>query len=963
MEERLRFTVLGPVRAWRGSDEIELGPPQQRAVLAALLLADGSQVMVGGLIDAVWGTRAPASASGILRMYVHRLRKALEPGGDVASSVIRSTGDGYQLCVPTAEVDLGVFRELTARAERARSAGNAGDSAKYLREALGLWHGTALAGIRGEFAQAQRLRLTELRLSAEAARLFAELDRGAHAKAVADLTRLIAEHPLDERFRELLMLALYRSGRQAAALATYRETQTLLATELGVDPGPALQEMYQRVLRADAGLLAPAAAAGPDPVPAAAPAPVTVSAVPAQLPGALAAFVGRETELAEAARLSLSGTVVVSAVAGMAGVGKTTFAVHWARQIAPRFPDGQLYLNLRGFDPTGSPVAPEYALRTLLESLGADTDGLPQNVDALAAMYRTLLSGKRVLLLLDNARDAAQVRPLLPGAPGCLVIVTSRNRFAGLVAVDGAHPFSLDVLSPSEARALLVRRLGPDLVAADPEAVEEIIARCARLPLALAITAARVATRSVLSLSAVAAELRDSADSLGAFRDGDIAVDVRDVFSWSYHALKADAARLFRLLALHPGPDITLPAAASLAGLDTIDTQRALSELLQAHLVDETVPGRYVSHDLLRAYATELTQAVDAPEAVRAARHRIFDHYLHTGRNALTLTGGTGRDLVPLTSAAEGVRAEEFDGDTAKANAWFAAEQTVLLATAGQAAADQEDVHTWQLAWVMAKYLFMRGLWREQEAVQHAAMKAAERLGDPLAQGHAHRGLGAAAVGLRNLDEARTHIERAIELFTEADDTGARADAYRTLVWVAEQQGDLEGALVAAEHSLALYRSLQRGPADSHGQSWVAVGLNVVGWSLIMLERYEHALDYCRQALDLSQEIGDDSVAADTYDSIGHAQYHLGHYDQAVLSFRNALARQSAGPSWWIADTLAGLGDAHLRLGEIHAARAAWREGLDITERLDDAKAEAFRTRLRDLDAAHFLSEAAPTDS
>ncbi|MGY1501309.1 BTAD domain-containing putative transcriptional regulator [Streptomyces sp. QTS52] len=298
MKERLRFSLLGPVRAWRGRDEIALGPPQQRAVLAVLLLAEGSQVSVGRLVDAVWGTEAPASARGILRTYVHRLRKVLEPAGDTASSVIRAVGDGYQLTSP-GELDLSVFRELFAQAERLRGAGDAQGAAKCLGDALGLWRGTALAGVRGEYADSQRQRLDELRLSAEAARRAVELELGGHEQAASELTRLVAEHPLDERFREMLMLALYRSGRQAAALATYREVQTLLRGELGVDPGPALQATYRRVLQADAGLLAPPVPAEPTPVPASVPAepapvPASVPAVPAQLPAGPVVLVDRD---------------------------------------------------------------------------------------------------------------------------------------------------------------------------------------------------------------------------------------------------------------------------------------------------------------------------------------------------------------------------------------------------------------------------------------------------------------------------------------------------------------------------------------------------------------------------------------------------------------------------------------------------------------------------------------------
>ncbi|MFD8723533.1 BTAD domain-containing putative transcriptional regulator [Streptomyces sp. NPDC059629] len=949
------------MRAWRGEDEIDLGPPQQRAVLAVLLLAEGSQVLASRLVDAVWGPRAPASALGILRTYVHQLRKVLEPTGETASSLIRSTGDGYQLHTSPEQLDLGAFRELLAQAEWARGAGDTKGAMGYLRDALGLWRGTALAGVRGEYARTQRQRLDELRLSAEAARLTAELDLGTHAEAAAELTGLVTGHPLDERFRELLMLALYRSGRQAAALATYREAQTLLADELGVDPGPSLQAMYQRVLRADAGLLAPPTPAEPAPVPA------QDQAVPAQLPAGLPAFVGRDAELAEVARLKPGSTVVVSAIAGMAGVGKTSFAVHWARQVTGRFPDGQLYLNLRGFDPVGLPVSPEHALRTLLESLGADARGLPQDLDALAALYRTLLTNKRVLVLLDNARDSPQVRPLLPGAPGCLVIVTSRDRLAGLVAVDGATPLHLGMLSVPEARTLLAQRLGQQRVAAEPDAVEEIITRCARLPLALSVTAARLATRPALSLAAVADELRDSAISLNAFHDPDSAADVRAVFSWSYHALSLDAARLFRLLALHPGPDITVPAAASLAGLAVPHTRRLLMELSQAHLVDECAPGRYASHDLLRVYATELAETVDPPQQVRAARHRMLDHYLHTARAALALTARS-HVLISLAPPEEGTQAESFAGDTGKAAAWFATEQEVLLAAVEQAATHRYDVHAWQLVWAMNDHLHRRGLWQEQETVHLVAMDAALRLGDRTAQAHVHRGLAATTTDLGRIEEGRVHAERAVELFTELGDMAACAESYHLLGWVAGRQGDPEAALGAMRRSLALNAVDDgRGDDDSRRRMATAATLNGAGWQHASLGQHQQALDHCRQALALQQELGDDISAADTWDSIGSAVHHLGRYDEAVTSFRNALAlyQQSGGAPWYVAGTLQRLGETHLSAGQPEAARTAWTEALAIRERLGHADAERLRTRLRQLDEESDApaADTAPVDS
>lgn len=959
VREQVRFAVLGPVRAWRGTVEVDLGPPQQRAVLAVLLLAEGSQVRVGELVDAVWGTEPVASATGSIRTYVHRLRRRLDP------AVIRSMGDGYVVRVSPEELDVAAFRDLVAQAEQARRAGDAKDTARLLRDALGLWRGTALAGIRGEYAQAQRERLGALRLSALEARLAAELDLGAHTDVATELAGLVAEHPLDERFLDMLMLALYRSGRQAAALAAYREGRTLLADELGVDPGPGLQRTYERILRADPGLLAPDTPDTPDAaavsgVVALAPAaPVVAPAlpVPAQLPADLPVFVGRDTQLAQVGALlpgsgEQSPTVVVSAIGGAAGVGKTTFAVHWARRVAARFPDGQIHLNLRGFDPAGPPVSPEHALRSVLESLGVAPGGLPQGVDALSALYRTLLADRRVLLLLDNARDAQQVRPLLPASPGCLVIVTSRDRLSGLVATEGAHPVHLDVLSVDEAHDLLARRLGHDRVAAEPEAVQEIIERCARLPLALAVAAARAIARSAFPLAVFAAELRDSQGSLEAFSDTepDSTADVRAVFSWSYHALTPAAARLFRLLALHPGPDTSLPAAASLGGLTVAHTRQLLAELVRAHLVDEPAPGRYASHDLLRAYGTELAHTTDPPAEHHAARLRVLDHCLHSAHRAGTLYS-PGRCAIVLPALAVGVRPEEFTAvaggldSSGESAAWFAAEQAVLLAAVGQAAAHGFETHTWQLAWAIEHYLDRRGLWRDLEAVHRTAMDAALRLRDRTAQAHAHRGLARATTDLGRVDEARVHMERAIELFAETADMAACAESLRQLSWVAERQGDLEAALDAAQRSLAMHRAEQAGGKQTAG------ALNAVGWYHTLLGQHEQALEHCREALALlQQEPGYDYGEADIWDSIGYAHHHLGQYEEAVTAYRNALALyRRVDVPYAEADTMGRLGDTHLSAGRPQLAHAEWSAALHILERLDHADADCLRAKLREL--------------
>ncbi|NBM18493.1 tetratricopeptide repeat protein, partial [Streptomyces sp. GC420] len=673
--------------------------------------------------------------------------------------------------------------------------------------------------------------------------------------------------------------------------------------------------------------------------------------VPAQLPADLPAFVGREALLSEAERLVTGGepgtaAVVVGAVAGTAGVGKTAFAVRWAHRVAHRFPDGRLYLNLRGFDPAGPPVTPEQALRTAMEAFGLAPQTLPQDVDALAARWRTLLSGRRVLLLLDNARDSRQVRPLLPGRPGCLVIVTSRNRLTGLVAADGAHPFHLDVLSPGESRELLERRVGAGRVAAEPEAVEAIVEECARLPLALSVAAARAVVSPGFPLAAVAEELRgcrDGTEGLDAFSDTEPggAADIRAVFSWSYQALTPAAARLFRLLAVHPGSCIALPAAASLAGLPAAGTRRLVAELVGAHLLYEPLPGRFTTHDLLRAYAGELARALDTPAEREAARRRILDHYLHSAHSA-----GQGysahRQAIVLPPPVRDVRPEEF-ADCEEGGAWFAAEQAVLVAAVEQAAAHGFDRHTWQLAWAVAHHLDRRGLWHDLERTQRTAMDAAVRTGDPVARAHAHRGLGRAATELGRVAEARAHMERATELFAGVGDSTACAESHRQASWVAERQGDLAAALGHARRALAIHR-------DNGDAVRLAAALNAVGWCHTLLGQHREALDHCQAALMLQQRHKQPYGEADTWDSIGYAHHRLGQYGEAVTAYQNALAAyRTIDVAYGEADTLGRLGDTYLSTGRPERARATWTEALAILERLGHADAGSVRARLRKL--------------
>jgi DNA-binding SARP family transcriptional activator len=573
----VEFGLLGAVEVRVGGRDLDVGHSRQRCVLAALLVDANRLVPVDVLVDRVWGEQVPHRARNAVAGYVSRLRQVLP--GEV--SIIGRQG-GYVLTVDPMSVDLHRFDHLVRRARVEPD-----EAVVLLTEALGLWRGEPFATSDTPWLATVRSALETRRLAALLDRNDLVLEQGRHTELLAELDVTAEVFPLDERLAGQLMLALYRCGRQADALLRYERIRRRLADELGADPGPELRLLHRKILTADLAL------------------PVS-RAVPRQLPMPLRALAGRARELAALDAVLTGRRPMVAAVSGMAGVGKTVLAVHWAHRVAERFPDGQLHVNLRGFGPDETATTPGEALRTLLDALGSR---VPASVDAQGRQYRDVVADKRMLILLDNARDADQVRPLLPGSPGCLVLVTSRNRLTGLVAADGAHPVAVAPLSTEDSRDLLADRLGAARIA-DSAATDEIIMRCAGLPLALTVVAARVACTG-FPLRVIAADLGEGLDP---FCDGDSATDVRAAFSWSYRALGPAAARLFRLLGLHPGQDISVENAAALFGAPRV--RPLLAELTRAHLLVERRPGRYVLHDLLRAYAVELAQIHDLSPAL-----------------------------------------------------------------------------------------------------------------------------------------------------------------------------------------------------------------------------------------------------------------------------------------------------------------------------------------------------------
>jgi tetratricopeptide (TPR) repeat protein len=581
------------------------------------------------------------------------------------------------------------------------------------------------------------------------------------------------------------------------------------------------------------------------------------------------------------------------------------------------------------------------AVRGFLDALAVPPGRIPADLGAQTALYRSLLSGKRMLIVLDNARDAEQVRPLLPGSAGCLALVTSRRQLTSLVALDGAELLLLDVLTQAEARALLAHRLGRARVEAEPAAVDTIVNRCARLPLALAVAAAGAATRPVTPLAELARELGEVGLRLDTLSGGDAVSDVRAVFSWSYHALSPAAAELFRLLGLHPGPDLSLPATASLAGLARADVVPPLAELLEAHLLTEHTPGRYSFHDLLRAYATELSQDIDPPERRRAGLHRLLDHYLHTAHQANRLLT-PARDNVTPDPERPGVTPESL-ADYAEALAWFTTEHQVLLAALDQAASAGFDTHTWQLAYHLVTYLRRQGHRQDYATSQRAAVAAAARLDQPAVQALAQRMLGDAYRMLGRLDDAEEQLQQALALAARAGDLTGQAQTHQLLNIVREIQGRYPDALDHARQALDLY--LEAG--ERGGQ---ANALNAVGWCHTLLGDYQGALDPCERALALFREIGDRAGEAYTWDSLGYAHHPLGHHGEAVACYQHSidLLRQ-LGARYDEAYALEHLGDTHHAAGDGGAARAAYDQALTILDDLGHPKADKLRERLGEL--------------
>jgi DNA-binding SARP family transcriptional activator len=710
----LAFRLLGDIEVRRDGRQVPVGYPQLRCLLAVLLIEANRTVPVDDLVHRVWGNRKlPVRPRSAVQHSIAMLRKALAGAGGVA---ISRRSNGYHLTVDPRAVDVHRFHELV---EQARATADDTRAAAIFEQALGLWHGEPFAVLDTPWINTTRTALVGQQHAARLDLNDIQLRRGRHVALLGELSTLATQHYLDERIAGQYMLALYRSGHQARALRHYQAIRERLANGLGTDPSPPLRRLHHQILRADPQLAPPASAGAR-----------TARPVPRQLPARPASFTGRAEELlqlTEAAR----GPASVVAIGGTGGVGKTWLALHWAHQHLDQFPDGQLYVNLRGFAPSGEPMPPGTALRGLLDALGAEPAALPADLDALASLYRSMVAGRRLLVMLDNAADVDQVVPLLPAGPGCTVLVTSRTRLVGLVAMHGAATLHLDVLPTEDARDLLARRIGQDRdgqhrMTAEPAAVDELLALCGGLPLALGVVAARATTHPRHSLARLAAELREAPlDALDAL---DMTANVRAVLSWSARGLDEETARVFRLLSVAPGPDIGLAAATALTALPEARTRAVLRRLEHAHLLQDHAQDRYRMHDLIRLFGAETAKG-DA--SVTGALRTLVEFLLHTAYAG-------DRLCYPHRLAIDPGPAKVSPAvlpDRAAAQQWFLAEHASLLAAQQVAAEYGWHQQVWQLAWVLDTFHRRRGYLRDQLTVWGVALSSAEHLADDVALG------------------------------------------------------------------------------------------------------------------------------------------------------------------------------------------------------------------------------------
>jgi DNA-binding SARP family transcriptional activator len=933
----MRFRLLGPLEVRAGEEWRGIGAPKWRSVLAALLINAGQIVPADVLINEVWRDAPPARAGNLISIYVLRLRRLM---GDTDSTLLVTRAPGYQLRIAAGDSDAQLFEALVDQGRRALAAGDPATAASQLAEALALWRGSPLADVPATpLVEAAAERLEDLRLDAAELRVTAELDCGNHAQVIPELRRLLADHSLREGLWLLLMRALDGAGRHAEALDAYGQARTAISEELGVDPGPELRQAYAGMLAKDTSdapgsISAGTVAASVRPAEPVAATAAFVAQVPAQLPTDVADFTGRSDQVKHLCDILASvgaddsGAVRIALVAGSGGLGKTSLAVHAAHRVRASFPDGQLYVDLLGA--TAHPLLPADVLARFLRDLGVSGRDIPADEDERAGRYRTVLAGRRVLVVLDNARDAAQVRPLLPGTAPCAVLITTRSRMPDLAS---SQLVDLNVLDDDEALALFTKVVGDDRATAEPEATAELLLACAGLPLAIRICAARLATRPGWTIRAMAGRLSNEHRRLDEMRVGDLAV--RASFQVSFTSLPAAAqpgdiapADAFRMLGLWHGPSVSSAAAAALFGTAEHLAEDALETLVDAHLLEAAESGRYKFHDLLRVYASERAVADLSGPDREVAAGRLLGWYMRTADAAATAVS-PHRYNIPLDPAPEATPPLSF-ATADEALAWYDSERVNVVAATRQAAASGRHDIAWRLPAPLYGIFNRRGNWTDCIDTNRIALDSARVAGNRQGEAWALNNLGM-ALGVTRKNESIGDLEQALAIRHEIGDRMGEAQAALNLADTYEALDRWDEAIDLLRRALDLNREV----GNRYGE---AVGLGNLGAALLHLDRAEEAIGPLQESRSTFAEIG-------YLDGTGYALYHLGRCDLSLGRAADALdcllealaSHQATGNRNRQAVTMRSLGHAYVRLGQAARAAECWIQAAAIFEELGDS--------------------------
>ncbi len=923
----MEFRVLGPTELWSAGQPSDLGSARARSVLAILLLTPRTIVPAHALIDRLWDTDPPSKARENLSVYVARLRASLRQAvGDGARLAGRA--NGYVLDVDPETVDLHRFRRLRRQAGSLAASGDYDHAAHLLREADELWRGQALAGIRGDWVARMRDSLEDERRAVILERVDCELKLGRHADLVGELRGLLAQYPLDETFIAHQMTALYWSGRPGDALSLYRETRSRLADEQGTEPGPVLAELHLRILRRDPDLSAKLASQRPALVPP-----------PDTLPPETTQFVGRREELAQLTG-EHGGSPQVVVIEGMPGVGKTALAVHAARSVAGRYPDGMLYLNFHTHDPGSPSLDSAEALHDLLRMLNVPATQIPDAIGKRAALWRAELSRRRAVVILDDAATRDQIRPLLPGEGGCLILITARRRLPDL---EGAHVIALDVLPVDEALALFAQVASPEM-ARDRDEASTAVELCGRLPLAIQLTAAGLARSYPFRAVDLAGELSQPGPGLG--RSGAANPEVTSAFDLSYRALDADHQQFFRRLGLSPCPQVSVNAAAALGGCSLAEAEKALTALLDHHLLARDRDGQFRFHDLIRGFAAARAAADDPAPEQRRAVGRLLDYYLHSADRADRVLHPFRHRIPvsvtpPAASPALGMQEDAAD--------WLESEWRNILQAARYAGRHEFKRQCADLTHVLAGFVEVRAHWHEAIEAHTLALQACRDLADPARIARASLELSVVSQQTGRREDALALAENAAQIYRSLADGCGQAEALDQIGLAHQRAARSREALAYFQEAGLLYGDAE----DRHGGADALSHSGIACWHL---GRYKEAMDQLCEALSLYREVGDRRGEAKTLNNLGKMQLYAGQHRDALDNYQKSLQIfTEIDGAQNQAILLQNIGSVHRYKGSYEEGLVAYRRALAIFRDIGDLPDQA--NVLNDIGAIYQCAE------